>query len=100
MAGEDGPYKGRGIYPVTSLLNHACISNTRNIVTGRTLEVRLSSCSHLSSHVTSDPCQVRACVPIPLGAALTTHYVSPLLDTAARRRRLRDKWFFHCNCSR
>ena len=44
MAGEDGPYKGRGIYPVTSLLNHACISNTRNIVTGRTLEVRLSSC--------------------------------------------------------
>ena len=41
MAGEDGPYKGRGIYPVTSLLNHACISNTRNIVTGRTLEVRL-----------------------------------------------------------
>ena len=42
MAGEDGPYKGRGIYPVTSLLNHACITNTRNIVTGRTLEVRLS----------------------------------------------------------
>ena len=42
MAGEDGPYKGRGIYPVTSLLNHACITNTRNIVTGRTLEVGLS----------------------------------------------------------
>ena len=45
MAGEDGPYKGRGIYPVTSLLNHACISNTRNIVTGRTLEVRLFNVS-------------------------------------------------------
>ena len=26
-------------------------------------------------------CQVRSCVPIPRGAALTTHYVSPLLDT-------------------
>ena len=46
MAGEDGPYKGRGIYPVTSLLNHACITNTRNIVTGRTLEV--SKCSHVT----------------------------------------------------
>ena len=47
MAGEDGPYKGRGIYPVTSLLNHACISNTRNIVTGRTLEVRPFICSQV-----------------------------------------------------
>ena len=34
VRGRDGPYRGRGIYPVASLMNHDCICNTRNIITG------------------------------------------------------------------
>jgi hypothetical protein len=37
-AGADGPYRGRGIYPVASLMNHSCVCNTRNIVTGTRYE--------------------------------------------------------------
>lgn len=33
--GSDGNYKGRGIYPVASLMNHSCICNTRNIIKGK-----------------------------------------------------------------
>jgi len=81
VRGRDGPYRGRGLYPVASLMNHSCICNTRNIITGINLECR-------------------ACVTIPAGAPITTHYVSPLLDVGTRRSRLREKWFFECNCFR
>ena len=44
--------------------------------------------------------ECRACVAIEAGSPLTTHYVSPLLDRDTRRLKLRDKWFFDCNCFR
>ena len=37
VRGRDGPYRGRGLYPVASLMNHSCICNTRNIITGSPL---------------------------------------------------------------
>ena len=79
--GADGPYRGRGIYPVASLMNHSCICNTRNIITGSMLESR-------------------ATVPISAGSPITTHYVSPLLNISTRQQRLREKWFFDCKCER
>ena len=44
--------------------------------------------------------ECRACVEIPAGSPITTHYVSPLLDVNTRLNRLKEKWFFDCNCSR
>ncbi len=38
--GADGPYRGRGIYPVASLMNHCCVCNTRNIITGTRYNTR------------------------------------------------------------
>ena len=35
VRGKDGPYKGRGIFPTACLMNHSCICNTRNIITGK-----------------------------------------------------------------
>jgi len=76
-----GAYRGRGVYPLTSLMNHSCITNTRNLIFGDTLEVR-------------------ATVAIPAGATLTTHYVSPLLHRGARQQKLKERWFFDCTCTR
>ena len=44
--------------------------------------------------------ECRACVAIKAGSLVTTHYASPLLDLDTRRQRLREKWFFDCNCFR
>jgi len=81
VRGDCGSYKGRGIYPLASLVNHSCVTNTRNIMTGRGLECR-------------------ATVEILAGQTITTHYVSPLLDLPTRRTRLKEKWFFTCRCER
>ena len=35
VRGDCGSYKGRGIYPLASLMNHSCVCNTRNIMTGK-----------------------------------------------------------------
>ena len=78
---DQGSYAGRGLYPVASLMNHSCVCNTRNIITGRAL-------------------QSRATTLIPAGSTVTTHYVSPLLDVTTRRARLKEKWFFDCRCER
>jgi len=39
--GADGPYGGRGIYPVASLMNHSCVCNTRNIISGTRYNTRI-----------------------------------------------------------
>merc|ERR1719400_1892175 len=62
-------------------MNHTCVTNTRNLIFGDSLEVR-------------------ATMPISAGETLTTHYVSPLLHRGARQERLKERWFFDCICPR
>ena len=62
-------------------MNHSCICNTRNIISGTLVESR-------------------ATVLIPAGSPITTHYVSPLLNLSTRQQRLKEKWFFDCRCER
>jgi len=81
VRGMDGVYRGRGIYPVASLMNHSCVCNTRNIIENTRLETR-------------------ATVDIKKGECITTHYVSPLLPLSTRREKLRERWFFSCECLR
>ena len=42
--------------------------------------------------------EVRALRAVPAGTELTTQYVSPERNTGARRKMLRNKWFFWCAC--
>jgi len=72
--------RGRGVYPLTSLMSHSCISNARYII-------------HDDFHV-----EVRATVAIRAGEEITDHYVTPLNGTVYRRSHLKDGWFFDCSC--
>ncbi|XP_023332459.1 histone-lysine N-methyltransferase ASHR1 [Eurytemora carolleeae] len=81
VRGLDGVYRGRGIYPIASLMNHSCICNTRNIINHTKLDTR-------------------ATVSIKRGECITTHYVSPLLAVYNRREKLKERWFFECSCPR
>ena len=74
--------RGRGVYPLTSLMSHNCISNARYII-------------HDDFHV-----EVRATTAIKTGQEITDHYVTPLNGTAYRRTHLKDGWFFDCECDR
>ena len=42
--------------------------------------------------------EVRALRAVTAGTELTTQYVSPERSTSARRKMLRNKWFFWCAC--
>ena len=59
VRGDCGEYKGRGIYPLAALMNHSCICNTRNLMTGRGLECRatIPVSGKLSKHtIKTRPC--------------------------------------------
>ena len=43
VRGDCGSYKGRGIYPLASLVNHSCVTNTRNIMTGEDIVPHIGS---------------------------------------------------------
>lgn len=73
---------GRGVFPLTALMSHCCISNTRYTM-------------YDDYHT-----ECRANVAIELGDEITDFYVSPLHGTQYRRTHLRDGWFFHCQCLR
>ncbi|XP_040579878.1 SET domain-containing protein SmydA-8 isoform X2 [Lepeophtheirus salmonis] len=73
----------RGLYPLTALMSHSCISNTKYIIRKKDY---VAEC--------------RATVRILPGEELTDHYISPLLGTESRQACLRDGWYFDCECSR
>eukprot|EP00096_Caligus_rogercresseyi_P012954 TRINITY_DN5617_c0_g1_i1.p1 TRINITY_DN5617_c0_g1~~TRINITY_DN5617_c0_g1_i1.p1 ORF type:complete len:550 (+),score=73.83 TRINITY_DN5617_c0_g1_i1:42-1652(+) len=74
---------GRGLYPLSAIMSHSCVSNTKYIIRKR-------------DHVV----ECRATVRIYPGEELTDHYVSPLQGTAVRSQCLRDGWYFDCKCLR
>ncbi|XP_059093239.1 SET domain-containing protein SmydA-8-like isoform X3 [Tigriopus californicus] len=73
---------GRGVFPLTALMSHCCISNTRYTM-------------YDDYHT-----ECRANVTIEVGEEITDFYVSPLHGTQYRRTHLRDGWFFDCQCIR
>ncbi|XP_040574757.1 SET domain-containing protein SmydA-8 [Lepeophtheirus salmonis] len=75
-------YPGHALYPLTSLLSHSCISNSKTI-----LKVDYSV-------------ECRAVVYISAGTEITKQYVSPLETTNRRRSRISNNWFFDCKCDR
>lgn len=72
----------RGIYPVSSLMNHNCVSNTRYSF-------------NAESHMT-----VRAVKPIRSGTEIFTCYSGMLWGTPARRLHLYKTKHFLCACDR
>jgi len=75
---------GRGVYPLAALMNHSCEANARYTI-------------YPDKHWL---CEVRAAVAIDGGQEICDSYVDPILAGAARRRKLRQGWFFDCRCSR
>ena len=73
--------QAHALYPVFSITNHSCVSNTRH---GREGEAF---------------CLV-ATVNIPKGTEITTSYNSPSLGSIVRRPQFRRLWHFDCTCPR
>jgi len=76
-----GVPRAHALYPVFSITNHSCVSNTRH---GREGEAF---------------CLV-ATTDIPQGAQVTTSYNSTSLGTIVRRPQFRRLWHFDCSCPR
>lgn len=72
----------RGLYPLASMMNHACTPNTRH---GYDERQRMA---------------VRAAMHIPAGTEITNSYTSLLWGTTARRYQLAVTKHFLCACSR
>ena len=75
-------FPGHALYPVTAILSHSCIANTKTV---------------LKTDFTNE---CIATVFIPKGEEITKSYVSPLETTSMRRRKLKAGWYFECTCSR
>ncbi|KAF5306268.1 hypothetical protein FQA39_LY08966 [Lamprigera yunnana] len=73
------------IYPVTSLLEHSCLSNTYHIFDNALENYKIT---------------VRASVPIGKGDHISTTYTHALWGTQARREHLMETKYFSCQCLR
>jgi len=69
------------LYPVFSITNHSCLSNTRY-------------------HKEKDAFCLVATVDIPKGVEVTTCYTSPEIGNITRRPQFRRLWYFDCSCPR
>lgn len=75
-------YPGHALYPVTALISHGCISNSKTII----LPDYTNEC--------------RATMFICQGDEITKQYVSSLETTNMRRAKLKSGWYFDCKCPR
>ncbi|KAF5286976.1 hypothetical protein FQR65_LT12374 [Abscondita terminalis] len=73
------------VYPMTSLLEHSCISNTYHVFDDSSENYKIT---------------VRASVPIKKGEHISTMYTHALWGTQARREHLKETKYFYCKCSR
>ena len=76
-----GVATGHGLYPVFSITNHSCISNTRHATV-------------------DDSFCLLAVVDIKKGEEITTSYKSSSLGSIVRRPPFRTLWNFDCGCRR
>ena len=75
-------YRGRGLFPTFSLINHSCVRNARHIVTS---DQRLM--------------EVVAQRDIRAGEEINVRYTSGWLELD-RREQIRSQWYFDCDCVR
>ena len=83
MIGAPCTEVGKGCYPIFAIMSHHCICNARYFVNPETFNMF-----------------VRARVAIKAGEEITVQYLSALRGTHKRRRKIRDEWYFDCNCRR
>ena len=78
---SSGVATGHGLYPVFSITNHSCISNTRHATV-------------------DDTFCLLAVVDIKAGEEITTSYKSSSLGSIVRRPPFKTLWNFDCLCRR
>ncbi|XP_023330630.1 protein msta isoform X2 [Eurytemora carolleeae] len=76
-----GEGRGHSLYPIFSIVNNSCVSNTRH---GRK----------------DDSFCLIATVDINMGDEITTNYKSPTLGNIARQPAFKSLWNFQCTCAR
>lgn len=99
--GDNG--QGRLYFPRFSLLSHSCVNNCRHVVEATSpgrFEIRYSDTSILVQNSVLCHFRVYTQKPIAKGEELTITYINLLRHTAFRRARLRERWFFDCQCQR
>ena len=75
-------YRGRGLFPTFSLINHSCVRNARHLVTS---DERLM--------------EVVAQRDIRAGEEINVRYTAGCLELD-RREQIRSQWYFDCGCVR
>lgn len=74
--------RARGIYPLTAMMAHDCVPNTKHFVDA------------------DFAMKLMACLPIKKGEMILTSYTHPLKTTIERRHQLKLAKCFDCLCSR
>ena len=74
--------RARGIYPITAMMSHECIPNTKHFV-DENLKMKVIACSLIRK-----------------GEMILTSYTHPLKTTVERRYQLKEAKCFDCLCSR
>ena len=77
---------GKALFPVFSLINHDCLSNAKFQINAEGL-INPKIC-------------VKAHRDIEAGEEITIQYVTSILGTHKRRKKLRSEWYFDCKCVR
>jgi len=78
---SQGEPRGHALYPIFSIVNNSCVSNTRH---GKK----------------EDAFCLIATVPIKAGEEITTSYKSPTQGNIARQLAFKSLWNFQCSCIR
>jgi len=73
---------GHGVYPMTAIMSHNCMANTKSIMNE------------------DGSVDVRSVLEIKKGQEITKNYVNSLETTQMRREKLKNGWYFDCNCLR
>ena len=77
---------GRALFPVFSLINHDCLSNAKFQISFEVLK-------------TPKIC-VKARRDIEAEEEITVQYITSIMGTHRRRKKLRSDWYFDCRCLR
>jgi len=75
--------EGKGLYPIFAIMSHYCICNARYTLNPKTLAM-----------------YVRARSNIRKGEEISVQYLSALCGNFKRRQKIRDEWYFDCECRR
>ena len=78
---------GRALFPIFSMLNHDCLSNAKFQINAEALNTNPKIC-------------VKARRDIEADEEITIQYITSILGTQKRRKKLRSDYYFDCKCRR